>query len=87
MRSRKNKILTGMSAILTVVLALVCGIFIAGGLFDVALAADIKPVEINETNFPDANFRAVIAGRDYDRDGNGVLSSREILFPCWNPTT
>lgn len=41
-------------------------------------AAGCGPVEINSTNFPDPNFRAVISGRDYDRDGNGVLDEKEI---------
>ncbi|MBE5923654.1 MAG: hypothetical protein E7271_04195 [Lachnospiraceae bacterium] len=35
-------------------------------------------VVINETNFPDPIFRKVISGRDYDRDGNGTLDSKEI---------
>lgn len=37
-----------------------------------------KSVEINATNFPDASFRAVVAGREIDRDGNGILSVEEI---------
>ena len=41
-------------------------------------AANIQPVKINATNFPDDNFRAVISGRDYDRDGNGTLDANEI---------
>ncbi|MBQ6229901.1 MAG: hypothetical protein IJJ74_02165 [Eubacterium sp.] len=41
-------------------------------------AASIQPVKINSTNFPDANFRSVISGRDYDRDGNGTLDAKEI---------
>lgn len=38
----------------------------------------INPVVINETNFPDPVFRSIISGPDYDRDGNGILSSYEI---------
>ena len=41
-------------------------------------AASIQPVKINSTNFPDANFRSIISGRDYDRDGNGTLDANEI---------
>lgn len=33
---------------------------------------------IDKNNFPDANFRAVISGSDYDSDGNGYLSDYEI---------
>lgn len=32
-------------------------------------------VAINETNFPDANFREFV--KDYDLDGNGSLSAKE----------
>ncbi|MBR5422173.1 MAG: hypothetical protein IK115_13600 [Lachnospiraceae bacterium] len=38
----------------------------------------IKPVKINSKNFPDKNFRKVISGRTYDRDGNHVLDATEI---------
>ena len=37
-------------------------------------------VVIDETNFPDPNFRAVISGPDYDRDGNGILDASEIAL-------
>ena len=33
-------------------------------------------IPINETNFPDENFRTKV--REYDADGNGTLSTREI---------
>ncbi len=33
--------------------------------------------EINETNFPDANFRKYVA-KNFDKDGDGVLSAEEI---------
>lgn len=39
------------------------------GLFD--------SVAINQANFPDANFRAVVSA-DFDKDGNGYLDSDEI---------
>ena len=65
------KRLTGLLAmILTVTVLVPC----SGGI-PVHAAGDIA---INSTNFPDANFRAVISGRDYDRNGNGYLDSNEI---------
>ena len=42
-----------------------------------AYAAASK-VKINSTNFPDAKFRAVISGSDYDRNGDGYLSAKEL---------
>ena len=41
-----------------------------------ALSPEDPPVEINETNFPDADFRDYIS--DYDIDNNGSLSASEI---------
>ena len=38
----------------------------------------IKPVKISSKNFPDKNFRAILKGTDYDRDGNGTLDAEEI---------
>ena len=40
--------------------------------------SDISPVKINSTNFPDANFRAIISSSTYDKDRNGTLSAEEI---------
>lgn len=42
-----------------------------------AQASGIQPVVIAE-RFPDAKFRAVISGRDYDRNGDGILDAEEI---------
>lgn len=39
-------------------------------------AQDVGGVELNESNFPDAAFRAVVSG--FDKDGNGSLSQEEI---------
>ena len=40
-----------------------------------------KPVvEINKTNFPDDNFRAVISGSDYDRNGDGIIDEEENIY-------
>ncbi len=36
------------------------------------------PIAINATNFPDENFRAVVAGTDIDKDADGYLSDEEI---------
>ena len=36
----------------------------------------LADVEINEINFPDANFRTVV--NEFDTDGNGTLSEEEI---------
>ncbi len=38
----------------------------------------LADVEINETNFPDANFRQYIIDSGFDSDGNGTLSKEEI---------
>lgn len=54
------------------------GILFFGGRAGVALAAPIQPVDINESSFPDANFRAVVSGSDIDLDGNGSLDENEI---------
>ncbi|MBR6495137.1 MAG: hypothetical protein IKT22_07775, partial [Prevotella sp.] len=35
-------------------------------------------IEINATNFPDANFRSYVAANTIDKDGNGWLSDEEI---------
>ncbi len=40
-------------------------------------AAALADVELNETNFPDENFRAVV--QNYDTDGNGSFSEEEIV--------
>ena len=37
----------------------------------------LADVAINETNFPDKNFRGVVAG--FDTDGNGTLSDEELM--------
>ena len=47
---------------------------------DIAFAADINPVRIDENNFPDPNFRAVISTSDYDRDGNGILDVFDLAL-------
>ncbi len=48
-------------------LALICSVAFA-----------LADVEINETNFPDANFRQYIIDAGFDTDGNGTLSEAEI---------
>jgi len=41
-------------------------------------AGSDEGIAINATNFPDANFRAVVAGKTIDKDANGYLSTEEI---------
>ena len=40
----------------------------------------IVPVNINATTFPDPKFRALISGHDYDRNGDGYLDEKEIIY-------
>ena len=42
-----------------------------------AAEEEITSVEINETNFPDENFREYVKS-SFDKDGDGVLSAEEI---------
>ena len=77
MRKISTKLARFMAGCLATVMTVGSGLCAPVGA-DTVEAAGIKPVEINETNFPDDNFRAVIKGRDYDSDGNGILSAREI---------
>ena len=76
MRKTKNAFFRKMIAFSVTALAYVIGAEIAGQNAMTVHAA--SSVAINETNFPDAAFRSVIAGRDYDRNGNGVLEEEEI---------
>ncbi|SNU08167.1 Leucine rich repeat-containing protein [Lachnospiraceae bacterium] len=42
---------------------------------------DAKPVvEIDKTNFPDDNFRAVISSSDYDRNQDGIIDEDENIY-------
>ena len=41
-------------------------------------------VEINETNFPDENFRTFVSGADIDKDQDGVLSANELTVKSIN---
>lgn len=41
-----------------------------------AMASEPHSVEINDKNFPDARFQAYV--KDFDKDGDGSLSSEEI---------
>lgn len=54
-------------------------LLLAVALFATATAVRAQaPVQINSTNFPDENFRAVVAGTDIDKDADGYLSDKEI---------
>ena len=58
-------------------LALLLALLAAAVLAPVAaMASEPQSVEINETNFPDATFRKYV--KDFDKDGNHVLSPQEI---------
>ena len=54
----------------------------AGMYMDVSVSllgdADPEGVSINDTNFPDANFRSYLSGVSFDTDGNGYLTDAEI---------
>ncbi len=50
-----------------------------GTLFSCAsIEAFADNIQVNSTNFPDANFRSVLSGKEYDKDQNGYLSAGEI---------
>lgn len=55
-------------------------------LFGMPLAASAQDVEINETNFPDKNFRNYLLEQDYGADG--ILTAEEIegitYMDVWN---
>ena len=53
-------------------------LLLAVGLFATATAVQAALVQINSTNFPDANFRNIVKGKDIDKDANNYLSDREI---------
>ena len=54
---------------------LLCLVMVVGLLPTAVFAAD--DVEINEANFPDANFRSYVQ-TEFDKDGDKKLSSAEI---------
>ena len=45
-----------------------------------AVPEEIVPVKITTTTFPDDKFRALISGRDYDKNGDGTLDVEEITY-------
>jgi hypothetical protein len=54
-------------------------LLLAVALFATATAVRAQaPVQINSTNFPDENFRAVVAGTSIDKGADGYLSDEEI---------
>ncbi len=52
-------------------------VFIAS-IFMIYATCLMGQVDINDTNFPDANFRGIVTGNTIDDDGDGELSSSEI---------
>jgi hypothetical protein len=54
-------------------------LLLAVALFATATAVRAQaPVQINSTNFPDENFRTVVAGTSIDKVADGYLSDEEI---------
>ncbi len=53
-------------------------ILVLGLLLSLICVSALADIEINETNFPDANFRQYIIDAGFDTDGNGTLSEAEI---------
>ena len=45
-----------------------------------AVPEEIVTVKITTTTFPDDKFRALISGRDYDKNGDGTLDAEEITY-------
>ena len=45
-----------------------------------AVPEEIVPVKIDAKTFPDPNFRALLLGRDYDKNGDGTLDKQEIIY-------
>ena len=78
MKNTKSKFSRFVAGIFAAVLTLGSAVITPQKKMDIVQAATAQPVEINETNFPDPNFRAIISGKDYDRDGNGILDAQEI---------
>ena len=67
---------------MSVVTALTCGAptcFAEDGVNSPQAVYELRPVPITESVFPDPNFRAVISEPNYDNDGDGVLSSDELI--------
>ncbi|MBO4864614.1 MAG: leucine-rich repeat protein [Eubacterium sp.] len=78
MRKLKSKVFIILAVCMTFLIGLSGGTLIYGGMTGKVYAANIKSVKINKTNFPDDNFRKIISGPSYDRDGNGTLDKEEI---------
>ena len=64
-----------VAAVVMLVLLLVIGVLQLNG---VAWGIAADGVAINEVNFPDANFRAIVAGPDIDKNQDGALADEEI---------
>ncbi len=45
-----------------------------------AVPEEIVPVKIEANTFPDPKFRALVSGRNYDRNGDGTLEVEEIIY-------
>ena len=53
-------------------------LLLAVALFATATAVRAQAPQINSTNFPDENFRAIVAGTAIDKNSDGYLSTEEI---------
>ena len=85
MRKLKSKVFIILAVCMTFLIGLSGGAMIYGGMTGKVYAANIKSVKINKTNFPDDNFRKIISGPSYDRDGNGTLDKEEIGLTLKRP--
>jgi hypothetical protein len=45
-----------------------------------AVPEEIVPVKIEANTFPDPKFRALVSGRNYDKNGDGTLEVEEIIY-------
>ena len=80
MKKEMRKAAVRVAAVALPLAALLLGMALLFGGAETASAADSEPIAIDESHFPDPNFRAVIKTRDYDRDGDGYLSAEEIAL-------
>ena len=74
MKTLTGKIIRFIVTFTATIMTLGIGITVFGQPMSRVMAA----VDINDSNFPDANFRAVISGGDYDYNQDGVLDDEEL---------
>ena len=64
-RRIKGTIIGAAVSCMAALMAVGSGLKLPGSKADTVYADEIQPVMINETNFPDANFRSVISTADF----------------------